>query len=290
MPKTTTVIPALLLFIILPFTPLLGGVNDEFREKAFDLKWIAYAPTNFNPEQDIYPSEKSIRDDLKILYDFGFRGIVTYSAYKNLALIPQIAYETGFRGIIMGVWDIQNKDEIMNAVLSREYVDGYCLGNEGLNSRYELDDLKDVISSLKSSTGKPCTTTEQVSDYSNPSVNSIGDWIFPNIHPFLCEVKDPQKAALWIQKYYRILKKHCPDDKIVFFKEVGYPTRGMHKATESNQKKFFINMKKSQLPFVYFEAFDQPWKNSISVEPYWGLFNSRRKPKKFISEFKDIAD
>ena len=31
--------------------------------------------------------------------------------------------------------------------------------------------------------------------------------------------------------------------------------------------------------FSYFEAFDQPWKNTMPVEPYWGLFDKDRQPK-----------
>jgi hypothetical protein len=31
--------------------------------------------------------------------------------------------------------------------------------------------------------------------------------------------------------------------------------------------------------FVYFEAFDQPWKTHLPIEPHWGIFNSDRSPK-----------
>jgi exo-beta-1,3-glucanase (GH17 family) len=209
---------------------------------------------------------------------------VTYGSAGTLAQIPRLAREAGFQAVIMGVWDIDSGEEIMNATLAAEYVDGYCLGNEGLHSRYSLEELIRALAGIKESTHKPATTTEQVADYANDNVLNLGDWIFPNIHPFLCAVKEPEKAARWIKKHYQRLEKHCPADKIVFFKEVGYPTSGMPEASERNQKKFFENMENSDgILFVYFEAFDQAWKEEPPCEPYWGLFTRFRKPKKYIS-------
>lgn len=258
-------------------------MSEEFKEKVRTLKWVAYAPTNFDPDQGNYPLEDSIRKDLSVLYQYGFTGIVTYGAGATLAEIPRIATEAGFHGVIMGIWDIENREEIMNAILASKYVDGYCVGNEGLNSRYDSGLLKKVILTIKESTHKPATTTEQISDYANDEIFSIGDWIFPNTHPFLSEVREPKKAVIWTEKHYQRLKKHCPPDKIVLFKETGYPTKGDSKATEANQMEFFLNLEKSGILFVYFEAFDQKWKNDLSVEPHWGLFYGNRKPKKYIA-------
>lgn len=273
-------------FLFCMASTVFAGVNGDFREKAEALRWIAYAPTNYDPDNGIYPSPESITADLKTLNDYGFNGIVTYGSYKSLADIPKIARETGFTGVIMGIWDINSREEIINAVVAASYVDGYCMGNEGLNSRYSMETLKKEMDGLKNLTDKPVTTTEQISDYCNNEVYDAGDWIFPNIHPFLCEVKEPKKAVKWIEKHYEILKKHCPQEKVILFKETGFPTRGMHGASQNNQMEFFANLEKTQVPFVYFEAFDQPWKNSVSCEPYWGLFSEKRKPKKFISSKK----
>ncbi|MFH1198970.1 MAG: glycosyl hydrolase family 17 protein [Candidatus Omnitrophota bacterium] len=260
--------------------------GPEFRDKVSNLKWIAYAPTNFDPTANRYPSDESLLRDLTLLYNYGFRGVVTYGAASSLADIPRIAKSIGFQGAIMGIWDIDSREEITNATLAVEYVDGYCVGNEGLNSRYSLEDLNQVIASLKHSTGKPVTTTEQIFDYYNDKVLNIGDWIFPNIHPFLSEVKEPKKAVQWIGKHYKLLRKHAGPERIILFKEVGWPTSGASEATESNQKRFFLNMQKSDVPFVYFEAFDQRWKDNLSVEPHWGLFTPRRSSKRFASSVR----
>lgn len=274
------------LFLLFIAVPGKAEMTEDLKEKIGTLKWVAYAPTNFNPIRAIFPDEESVRKDLELLYDYGFRGLVTYGSDGMLARVPEIARSVGFSGIIMGVWDIDSREEITSATMASPFVDGYCLGNEGLNSRYTLDQVRAAIESMQAATHKPVTTTEQVFDYANDDLLALGDWVFPNIHPFLAEVKDPRRAAVWIQKHYQQLKKHCPADRIVFFKEVGWPTSGMFKANEANQKEFFKYMEKAAFVFVYFEAFDQKWKTDPSCEPYWGLFTAKRKAKRYIAAFK----
>ncbi len=275
------ILPAL--FFSLAASYAFCGCDVEFKKKCLATKWIAYAPTNFDPSRFQYPSEETIRKDLELLFAYGFEGVVTYGGQDSLSQIPRIAREIGFSAVIMGVWDIEGREELMNATLANEYVDGYCLGNEGLNTRYDLDTLKNSIDNLKQATGKPVTTTEQISDYSNKDVFNLGDWIFPNIHPFLYKVRDPKKAAQWIDKHYRLLTKHCPEDRFVLFKEVGFPTQGAPKANQKRQLEFFVQFVKKNIPFVYFEAFDQQWKVDNSLEPHWGLFTASRKPKRYIT-------
>lgn len=248
-----------------------------------NLKWVAYAPTNYDPEKAAFPPIDSIQKDLKLLFEYGFNGVVTYGSMGTLAEIPKLAREAGFKGVIMGIWAIEDADEIENAQAACPYVDGYCMGNEGLNVRYDLIRLKLAIGQMKSITNKPVTTTEHITDYSNDQVFDLGDWIFPNIHPFLFNVDDPEKGAQWIAKHCRILTRHAKGCRVVLVKEAGFPTAGAPKASQRNQKVFFNALKKLDLHYVYFEAFDQPWKNSLAIEKHWGLFKSRRQPKSFIA-------
>lgn len=284
--KLSKDICAVVFILCICVIPALCQSSEDFREKALTFKWIGYAPTRFNPEKSQYPSEESIQKDLAVLYEYGFEGVVTYGSQDTLSQIPRIAREVGFKGVIMGIWDIEDREELMNAVLAAEYVDAYCVGNEGLGVRYELEALERAITEIKKATARPATTTEQVFDYANEKVFKIGDWVFPNIHPFLCEVKDPQKAAQWIEKHYRRLKKNCPKNRFILFKEVGFPTDGSRYAGVANQRAFFREMIKTEVPFVYFEAFDQFWKDDLPVEPHWGLFDGSRRPKKYIAVFK----
>jgi hypothetical protein len=41
--------------------------------------------------------------------------------------------------------------------------------------------------------------------------------------------------------------------------------------------------------FVYFEAFDQPWKTHLPIEPHWGLFRSDRSPKALAATLLQAA-
>lgn len=282
--KFSRTICAAILLIFLAKTTALGAVSEEFTQKIKNLKWVAYSPTNFDPDRSTYPSEDSIREDLLALYRCGFSGIITYGSYGILAEIPRLANETGFNGVIMGIWDINNFEELSNATAANNFVDGYCAGNEGLGKRYELDLLAEVINEIRSETGKPVTTTEEINEYYNVTLNlvSLGDWVFPNIHPFLHKIMDPLKAVNWVQKHYSLLQKQAPD-KIIFIKETGMPTSGAAQASEINQKIFFEEMLTTNVLFVYFEAFDQPWKTWNCVEPHWGLLTSNRKPKQFAA-------
>lgn len=260
------------------------GLNDEFVRKIDSLKWITYAPTNFNPLKKIYPSGESIAQDLKLLFDAGFNAVITYGSQETLADIPRIAREAGFQGVIMGIWDFKDQKELDNAIAMAAYVDGYCVGNEGLYFRYELNELKDAITYVKTKTNKPATTTEEINDYAKGYIVELGDWVFPNVHPYFSNAKSPFEAARWVKNHYRIVRRGAPANKPILFKEVSLPTRGDCECNEKRQKEFFKLMEASEVRFAYFEAFDQYWKRHHPVEPYWGLFDKNRRPKKFASE------
>ena len=60
----------------------------------------------------------------------------------------------------MGIWDIRDPREKDNALAMSGYVDGYCMGNEGLSIRYEVDELKKAIDELRDKSRLPVTTSE----------------------------------------------------------------------------------------------------------------------------------
>lgn len=257
-------------------------VNSDFEKKLYSLKWVAYAPTNFNPKTLLYPSDSSMEEDLKVLFNAGFNGIVTYGSEGTLGRIPKIAKELGFQGVIMGIWDIKSQEELDHALTMVDYVDGYCVGNEGLGRRYGLRELKAAMTNVKVATKKPTTTTEELDDYAKQYMLEIGDWIFPTGHPFLANITSAGKAVKWVEYHYRLIRRSAPANEPILFKEIGYPTKGNVMAREKNQRDFFLCMEMSDVKFVYFEAFDQHWKRHLPVEPYWGLFDKNRKPKRFM--------
>src|SRR3982751_66625 len=66
------------------------------------LKWIAYAPTHFDPRRSIFPTDDSIGADLSAVKAVGFDGIITYESGGRLANVPRIAAGMGLK-VIQGV-------------------------------------------------------------------------------------------------------------------------------------------------------------------------------------------
>ncbi len=265
---------------------LSGNAQDNFWDKLKNLRWIGYAPTNFNPDEGIYPSLASIRRDLHVIYNEGFTGVVTYGSQSTLRCIPKIAKEVGFKGVIMGIWDIKSREEVCGAINAREYVDGYSVGNEGYQCRYQFHDLKGAVDFVRLATGKPTTTTEQLSDYyRDEKLLAISDWVFINVHPYFNGVRKPDKAVRWVKERIQRLARLMANkgyNKLIVVKETGFPTNGDKECIESSQQEFLKLMEESGLIFVYFEAFDQTWKRHLPIEPHWGLFDCSRRPKQYI--------
>ncbi|MFH1174917.1 MAG: hypothetical protein V1725_07315 [archaeon] len=240
-------------------------------------RWIAYAPTNFNPNIQQFPSEESILADLEVLVDANFTCVVTYGADGTLGRIPLLARNAGMQHVVMGIWSLTNTEEWNAALANTAFVDGYCLGNEGLmRNDYTLAELEARMAQLRALTGKPVTTTEPIGAYDTALLDA-GDWAFPNTHPFWANITNPETAAAWTEEQYTALSGRT--QQVVIMKEVGLPTEGAADLSEENQNSYYRLMEGTTARFVYFEAFDQPWKNSQPIEPHWGLFMPDRTTK-----------
>ncbi len=259
-----------------------GIVSKEWEKKVNGIVWIAYSPTNANPNKNIEPTEESVKDDLAVLRQAGFTGLVTYGCSGMIGQkLPELAKEQGFQGLIVGIWNPANQKEIAAAIGSSSHpiVLGFCVGNEGLKDRYQLKELTKVMQSLRMLTGKPITTTEQIEDYADKNLLKACDWVFPNVHPYFHNKLNPRQAVEWTRQAYEDLKKRT--DRPVLFKEVGLPTEGDPRKilTESSQEQYYLALAKTNVKYVYFEAFDLPWKDHLPIEPHWGLFHADRTPK-----------
>ena len=242
--------------------------------------WIAYAPTQYNPDQKITPSVDDIMQDLQILYEAGFRGLVTYGASGILAEIPKMARQVGFEGIVMGIWTPDDDQELEAAEKAMSYVDGYAVGNEGLFfDRYTFGVLEQSIIELRERTGKPVTTSEVFSlYYEQEELLSLGDWVFPTVHPYWASITEPAEASDWTLDAFNNLQSRAADTMVVL-KEVGLPTEGAPRLSEYRQAEYYTHLRESATRFVYFEAYDQLWKVEDGVGAHWGLFRSDRTLK-----------
>ncbi len=246
------------------------------------LRWVAYAPPLADPDKGIEASAQMIADDVAVLRRAGFTGLVSYSSTGTVGRhLPQLAQSAGFKGLILGVWDPANNDELASAeqAASTSIVLGYSVGNEGLGKRYDLPVLSSAIARLKTATGKRVTTTEEIDDYSDPSLLALGDWVFPNAHPYFHGQIAPDPAVTWTEAAFEDMTRRAK--RFVLFKEVGLPTAGdaQDRLSEANQLKYYDTLIRKRVRFVYFEAFDQPWKTHLPIEPHWGIFRSDRTPK-----------
>lgn len=265
-----------------------GAESNTWEKKVSGIVWVAYAPTTANPNKGIEPTVESLREDLITLQKAGFTGLVTYTCSGLLGQkLPELAEKQKLKGLILGIWDPNNQKEIAAAIAasSNPFVLGYCIGNEGLSKkgqpdgRYSLEQLTAVIQSIRTLTGKPVTTTEQYEDYLDKQLLELGDWVFPTVHPYFYHKRVLDAAVQWTKAAYDDLKKRTK--RFVLFKEVGLPTAGdpEGRMSETLQDQYYVELAKTDVRFVYFEAFDQPWKTHLPVEPHWGIFTADRTPK-----------
>jgi exo-beta-1,3-glucanase (GH17 family) len=257
-------------------------VDEAWAQKVSGIRWVAYSsPSRTGSSQ---PSEEAIYADLMTLKQAGFSGLITYGASGVMGRpFLTIAQELGYEGIILGLWSPTNKAEFNNALRAADLpiVLGYNIGNEGLSERrdrYALTDLCAAISSLRAATGKPVATSEDIDTYyRRPALLGVGDWVFTIAHPYWHWTKYPREAVQWEQEQYAALQART--GRFIFLKEVGLPSDGAYGLSETGQDQYYRELAKTDVPFAYFEGFDQPSKAYNSVEPHWGLFHADMSPK-----------
>ena len=256
-------------------------------------RWIAYAPTNYAPEDrpPKLPSRENIRADLVVLRHAGCDGLVTYGS--TLPEIIEIAESVGFKAVLLGVWDPSSEDEVRLAKRSalHKAVVGIIVGNEGLMfKRYTLTTLRTAMESLRTSTGKPVSTTEVIeSYYSKPELVEWSDFLTVNAHPYFHGRRDPDAAVEWTVAAWRRLRENVPPEKLILFKEVGLPTAGRAGLSETAQSEYYQRLRKTEVRFAFFEAFDAMFKKG-PIEQSWGLFHADRTPKPAASVLTEVTD
>lgn len=269
-------------------TSVAGELGGDFALRLERTRWVAYAPTNYYPAErpPVFPTDESVRRDLQVLREYGFDGLVTYSA--EVESVPRIAREVGFRAMLLGVWDPTDATERQKALRSirqeGRLIIGLIVGNEGvLTARYRVADLCATMAALKTATAKPVSTTEPADlILGMPKLVECSDFITVNAHPFFAGQKDPQEAVAWTIATWDDLRKEYPSKALVF-KEVGLPSAGEPALSDDNQRRYYELLGRTSVRFVYFEAFDaSPRFKEGAVEQSWGLFTNGRKPKAVV--------
>ncbi|MBU3912466.1 MAG: hypothetical protein KKE50_00075 [Nanoarchaeota archaeon] len=263
---------------------------------------FCYGPfrKNENPDKGVYPTKKEIEEDLSFVSKFTGK-IRTYGNTDTLSAIPEICEKNNldcYVGAWLGKERIENEKEI-NALLKiakseNKNIKGLIVGNEvTLRRDLKKQELSDLIKKVNDTTDIPVGTAEiWGSLVENKDIAKNADFILVHVHPYW-EGIPIEKAPEYVIERYKQIKEMFPDKKVMIG-ETGWPSRGkaMRGAvpSEENQKKFFKEFtglaKKEKVPYFYFEAFDEDWKNKFEGEAgaYWGVLQSSGKLKPLFLE------
>ncbi|KAG0239796.1 hypothetical protein BGX31_002506 [Mortierella sp. GBA43] len=119
-------------------------------------------------------------------------------------------------------------------------------------------------------------------------VDSV-DWVMSNIHPFFANTA-AEDAADWTFSNFKTETVQAAGKKPAIISEVGWPSgpssasMGSAVPSRENLQTFLdtwvCQANKRNVPYYYFEAFDEPWKSSINPrEAQWGIMTVDRKLK-----------
>ncbi len=253
---------------------------------------FCYGPfrENENPDKGIYPTRQELKEDIKFLSKFTNK-IRTYGNTSSLSKIPSLCEEKKldcYAGAWLGKHDIENKKEISNLIKIANSdisgVKGLIVGNEVL-LRKDLTkkELSDYIQEVNEATDIPVGTAEISSVLlKNKDLAENSDFLLVHIHPYW-EGIDIKEAPNRVIETYNKIKKSFPNTRIIIG-ETGWPSKGKRIGnavpSEGNQREFFERFtelaQKNNIPYFYFEVFDESWKNKFEGEmgAHWGIFNS----------------
>ncbi len=251
------------------------------------------------PGAGIYPTVDQIREDLDALRQIT-RKIRTYSAAGSLGAIPRVARSMGMSvsqgihlqpalkpdpkrtpeqtSIAEQLRRRQDGDEIAAAVkLAHDgLVDSLIVGNETLTGdQMPKAELVAAIRQVrKEAPGVPITTAEMLDKWqANPDLAAEVDYLLIHFYPFWDKESIQGAADRLLPRLEMLrttLKKTLPGRDFKFvIGETGWPSAGRHASPKSvpspeNQAKYLDEFSRvacgHDIPFYYFEAFDEEWK------------------------------
>ena len=99
------------------------------------------------------------RSDLETIRRTGFDGVITYECDGPLEQIAELAGQAGLK-VIQGIWGPADRQELEKAMQLKNKVAAYCVGNEGLGTRYTIRELGQGLTYLSNQTGVPTAVSE----------------------------------------------------------------------------------------------------------------------------------
>ena len=220
----------------------------------------------------------------------------TFSSTGVCAGIPALAKAKGLKvaaGCDLSSDPAYNEAEVNGLVaLARSgKIDMAVVGEESLYFNFVSEpQLLDYIRRLKA-TGVPTTTSDTWGELlGHPAVMSECDVILANMYPYWENV-DISQAVAHVDWSYQQVVKGAPGKEVII--DTGWPTAGDQKGaavpSQANANYFLANFiawaNARQVPYFYFEAFDEPWKvaHEGEVGGHWGIWDTSGSPKTGMS-------
>lgn len=274
-------------------TLALANTKGSPNKKLYGLNFSPYMDWQ-DPAIDDRISEKQIIARMKIIAPYT-EWIRTYSCVNGMDKVGRLAHQIGLKAAI-GAWlDLDpkaNAKQIASLIQIAKAgeADILILGNEVLWHRTVSEDqlLKYLRYVKQEVPNLPVTTVDIYNEIMrHPKVAEACDIIMINCHPFW-EKRDIREALPRIQQVYEQVKSRYKDKQVIL-SEVGWPSGGGNLgpaiASLENSQLFFDGFttwaSQNNIPYYYFEAFDESWK--ARYEPvagaHWGIWDKKGKLK-----------
>ncbi len=270
---------------------------------------IAYQPTSLQitDGRATQADMISVRRDLEVLRP-RFDALITYGSLNGAERIADVAAQLGYRAVIVGIWDINNAQEIANALAAArrqpQLVVAISLGNERLFARQaSAEQLAGAINRLRQRAPQLLLTTTEpfhlFLDGQAAPIIAASDFMLVNVHPIFQDwfraAPDANAADFVVSVAARLHDLGCGP---VLVKETGVPTAPEASGyTVQRQASFYRALQQRFKPgkssaFAYFSAFDAPWRahdespvaGSHPEEAHFGLYDEQRRAKPVVQQ------
>ena len=177
------------------------------------------------------------------------------------------------------------------------------VGNEALvewnDHMVTLHSIINYVRQVKESLKQPVTVADNYLWWIRDGAPLAAEVDFIGVHTYpLWENKTIDQALAYTIKNIEGVHKALPDKPIAVL-EGGWATTASEfseQANEANQTRYYREIakwaKNKNITFMFFEAFDEPWKGNPDdpegAEKHWGLFKVDRTPKQVMVKEKKL--
>jgi exo-beta-1,3-glucanase (GH17 family) len=259
-----------------------------------------------NPQKYIYPSQKEITEDLKIL-EKNWRLIRVYGSDQHSSDILEVIRREDINiSVMLGIWldgepgyEERNNQQIITGIrLANTYKDiisAVNVGNEILaswsNHKVPEETVIQYVKRVQDSVSVPVTVADDFSYWRERGAKlaEVVDFVTMHTYP-LWGKQDIDTGIPVTLEHYESVKNALPGKKIIIG-EAGWATytvgeqHAPRAGDEQKQKRYYNELmtwaKENNVIVFIFEAFDEPWKGT-GTEGHWGLFSEGRQAKPVI--------